>query len=83
MLHKVLKIGNSYGVTFPRDFVVRNKIKAGIDVDSSGANGSITFSTKLPHDTKYEAISDKEFIDLVKEVETRYGSMLDELAHLE
>jgi antitoxin component of MazEF toxin-antitoxin module len=82
MLHKVLKIGNSYGVTFPRDFVVRNKIKAGIQVDSSGANGSITFSTKLPKNTGYEAISDQEFFKLAKEVDQKYKSALDELANL-
>jgi antitoxin component of MazEF toxin-antitoxin module len=82
MLHKVLKIGNSYGVTFPRDFVVRNKIKAGISVDSNGSNGSITFSTKIPKVTKYEAISDKEFLETLKEVESKYGKALDQLANL-
>lgn len=82
MLHKVLKIGNSYGVTFPRDFVVRNKIKAGIDVDSTGSNGSITFSTRVPKSTKYEAISDKEFLETLKEVESKYGDALDQLANL-
>lgn len=82
MLHKVLKIGNSYGVTFPRDFVVRNKIKAGIDVDSTDSNGSITFSTRVPKSTKYEAISDKEFLETLKEVESKYGDALDQLANL-
>lgn len=83
MLHKVLKIGNSYGVTFPKEFVQRNKIRAGAEVSSDGSNGSITFSTKIPKTTHYETMSDKEFFDLVKEVETRYGDVLEELAHLE
>lgn len=82
MLQKVLKIGNSYGVTFPRDFVIRNKIRVGIDVDSNGSNGSITFSTKIPKSTKYEAISDQEFLDTIKEVESKYGDALDQLANL-
>jgi len=29
---------------------------------------------------KYETISDKEFMEAVEEVESRYGKMLDELA---
>lgn len=82
MLHKVLKIGNSYGVTFPRDFVTRNKIKAGINVDSNDSNGSITFSTNIPSATKYEAISDQELLESIKEVESKYSDALDQLANL-
>lgn len=82
MLHKVLKIGNSYGVTFPKDFVVKNEIKAGVSVDSNNSGGSITFSTKIPNATKYEAISDNEFLDTLKEVESKYGDALDQLANL-
>lgn len=80
---KALRIGNSLGATFPSYFVAKNKIKAGSDLVITHSNGSITFDTKKPNTTKYEAISDNEFITLVKEVETRYGDMLDELAHLE
>lgn len=82
MLHKVLKIGNSYGATFPRDFVVRNKIKAGVVVESNGSNGSITYSTKVPKKTEYETISDQEFFKLAKDVDKKYKMALDELANL-
>lgn len=83
MLQKVLKVGNSLGVTLPRDFVFKNKIKHGSQVAVDRGNGSITFSTKAPNPTKYEQVSDKEFIDLIKEVESRYKNALDELANLE
>ena len=82
MLHKVLKIGNSYGATFPRDFVVRNKIKAGVTIESNDSDGSITFSTKIPKTVNYEAASDQEFFKLVKEVDLKYKKALDELARL-
>ena len=81
-MQKVLRIGNSLGATFPSDFVTKNKIKAGEGLTTTHSNGSITFSTKEPKPTKYEAISDKEFLDLVKEVESRYGDVLQELANL-
>lgn len=80
---KALRIGNSLGATFPSDFVVKNKIKAGSDLVITHTNGSITFDTKKPKVTKYEVVSDNEFLDLVKEVESRYGDVLEELAHLE
>lgn len=82
-MQKVLKIGNSLGATFPVSFVAKNKIKAGAKLAITHSNGSITFTTNAPEATKYEAISDKEFFDLVKEVESRYGNVLEELAHLE
>jgi hypothetical protein len=80
---KALKIGNSIGATFPSEFVVKNKIVAGSDLIITHSNGSITFDTKKPKTTKYEAISDKEFVDLIKDVEDKYGDLLDELAHIE
>ncbi len=82
MLQKVLKLGNSLGVTLPRDFVVKNKIKSGSHVAVLASNGSITFSTNVPEASKYEMIADNEFTQLVKEVESRYKNALDELAHL-
>ena len=82
MLQKVLKIGNSLGVTLPRDFVVKNKIKDGAEISVVHSNGMITFSPKIPKSTKYEVVSNKDFFDLVKKVETKYGDVLEELAHL-
>ncbi len=82
MSQSILKIGNSYGATFPRDFVVRNKLKVGARVETIQNNGSITFITKIPKTLKHEVVSDKEFLELVKEVETRYGPALKDLADL-
>jgi putative addiction module antidote len=82
MLQKVLKIGNSLGVTLPNDFVEKNKIKGGSKISVIHSNGSITYSSHIPESTKYEAVSDIEFLDIVKEVESKYKSALDELAKL-
>ena len=83
MLQSVIKVGNSLGVTLPKEFVVKNKVKSGSKVAVVHSNGSITFSSNLPLATKYEAISDPEFFELIKEVESRYGKALDDLAKLE
>lgn len=82
MLQKVLKIGNSLGVTLPKSFVEKNKIRTGMEIDVNHNNGSVTFSTKIPKSTQYEAISDKEFLDTIKEVESKYKNALDQLAQL-
>ena len=81
-LQKVLKIGNSLGVTLPRDFVVKNKIKDGAEISVIHSNGTITYSPKIPKSTDYDVLSDKEFLDSVRDVESKYGDMLDELANL-
>lgn len=82
-MQKVLKIGNSLGTTFPKSFVDRNKIKPGMQISVSDSNSSITYSTKIPKATKYENVSDSEFLEVVKEVENKFGKALDELANLE
>lgn len=82
MLQKVLKIGNSLGVTLPSDFVEKNKIKGGSEISVIHSNGSITYSSHIPESTKYEAVSDEEFLDVVKEIESKYKGALDDLAKL-
>lgn len=82
MLQNVLKVGNSLGATFPKDFVVKNKIKAGSKIEVVHSNGSIVYSTHISKPTQYEIVSDKEFLKAVKEVELHYGKALDELANL-
>ena len=82
MLQKVLKIGNSLGVTLPKEFTVKNKIKSGSKIAVTHSNGEITYSQKIPKNTEYETVSDKEFIASVKDVESKYGGLLDELAKL-
>lgn len=83
MLQKVLKVGNSLGVTLPAAFVSKNTVKSGSQVAVTHSNGSITFSTRIVESTIYEPIEDREFFDLVKEVEAKYAKALDELANLE
>lgn len=73
MLQKVLKIGNSYGVTLPSQFVAENKIKVGSKVE---------INCKVPGATKYKAASDHELFEIMKEVELKYGDALEELAQL-
>jgi antitoxin component of MazEF toxin-antitoxin module len=82
MLQKVLKIGNSLGVTLPREFVVKNKIRDGIEISVVHSNGTITFSPKIPKNTNYKTVSDKEFFKLAREVDKKYTNALDELSKL-
>lgn len=80
MLQKILKIGNSFGVTLPRDFVTNNKIKKGELINVTQNKDTLVFSTQISAPTKYEEITDKELIGLLKEVEEEYKDVLDELA---
>ena len=82
MLQKVIKIGNSIGITLPKKFVTQNKIKPGNQISLTQTNGGLTLTTRLPKETSYQQIPDQQFQELIKEVETRYGPALDELAHL-
>lgn len=83
MLQSVVQIGNSLGVTFPRDFVIKNKITKNSKISATHSNGSITYSSHLPKSTQYEAISDKQLDEAIREVEARYGNALDKLAKLQ
>lgn len=82
MLKNILKVGNSLGVTFPKSFVEEHNLKQGDKVAITQQNGVITYSSKIPKETKYQNASDKEFIKLLKEVEFEYGDVLDKLANL-
>jgi putative addiction module antidote len=82
MLQKVLKIGNSLGVTLPKEFTVKNKIKNGSKIAVVHSNGEITFSPKIPKNTDYQTASDKEFSEITNEVDKKYSRALDELANL-
>lgn len=74
MIRSVVTIGNSLGVTLPKDFVEKNKITKGT---------KISISAQIAQPTTYEAIPDAEFAQLIKDVESRYGKALDELAILQ
>lgn len=83
MLQSVVQIGNSLGVTLPKDFVTKNKVTKLSKISVTHTNGSITYSTRIPKFTRYETTPDKEWFDLIKEVEKRYGHALEELAQLQ
>ena len=83
MLQSVVQIGNSLGVTLPKNFVVNNKITKNSKISVTHNNGSITYSSRLPKSTQYEAISDRQLDEAIREVEARYGNALDALAKLQ
>lgn len=81
-IQTVFKAGNSSVVAIPKNIARELGIKPGKKVAITYSADSVTFSTKIPKTTKYEAVSDKEFLSLIKEIESRYGSALKELANL-
>ncbi|KKS33297.1 MAG: hypothetical protein UU93_C0001G0128 [Candidatus Amesbacteria bacterium GW2011_GWA2_42_12] len=83
MIQSVVQIGNSLGVTLPRDFVTKNKVTKNSKISVVHTDGSISYSTHIPKSTHYKIASDKEWFDLIKEVEKRYGHALEELAQLQ
>ena len=82
VVRKVITVGNSLGVTFPGEFVKKNRIKAGATVVAQANNGEIKFSMNKPRVTSYQPMSDKEFIDIIQDIEVEYGEALDKLAKL-
>lgn len=82
MWQKVLKIGNSLGVTLPKEFTVKNKIKSGSKIAVVHSNGEITYSQKIPKKTEYQVVSDREFFKIAGEVDKKYSKALSELANL-
>ncbi|EKE05710.1 MAG: hypothetical protein ACD_19C00182G0038 [uncultured bacterium] len=82
-IKNVLKVGNSLGVTFPKSFVDEHNLKQGDKVAITQQNGVITYSPKIPNETKYQNILDEEFMNLLKDVEFEYSDVLDKLANIE
>lgn len=83
MIKTVTQIGNSLGVILPSEFVQKNNIKKGSKIAVTHSNGTITFSPKIPSQTQYQTVSDKEWFELTKEVEAKYGGALETLAKLQ
>lgn len=83
MIQSVVQIGNSLGVTLPKDFVTKNKVTKNSKVSVAYSDGSITYFTHIPKSTQYKTAPDKEWFDLIKKVEKRYGHALEELAQLQ
>lgn len=46
------------------------------------SDGNIQFSIKMPRATAYEEVDDQEFVKLTRDVELRYGNVLQKLANL-
>ncbi|KKU38719.1 MAG: hypothetical protein UX52_C0001G0001, partial [Candidatus Amesbacteria bacterium GW2011_GWA1_46_35] len=44
MIQSVVQIGNSLGVTLPRDFVTKNKVTKNSKISVAHTDGSITYS---------------------------------------
>lgn len=83
MSQTVIQIGNSLGVTLPKEFVKKHDLKKGSLVSVAHSNGSITFSSHIPLPSSYEPISDPDLNAAIREVELRYGEALDQLAKLQ
>lgn len=82
VMRTVIQVGNSLGVTFPKEFVKKNRIKAGKKVVAETANGEIKFSAQIKKASTYQSVSDQEFMELIKDVEKQYGGALKKLARL-
>lgn len=81
-IKKVLKVGNSLGVTFPKSFVDTHKLKQGDKISITHTNGSLIYSVNIPNETEYQTVNDEEFFRIVKKVDLKYKKALDELAIL-
>ena len=82
VMRTVIRVGNSLGVTFPREFVIKNRLKAGKKVVAEAVNGEIKFSAQLKKASAYQPVSDQEFMELIKNIEKQYGGALKKLARL-
>mgnify|MGYP001558468135 CR=1 FL=1 len=82
LIRRVVTIGNSLGVTFPKEFVKKNRIKAGTSVVAEIVDGEIKFLTQPKKASTYQPVSDQEFMILIKDIEKQYGGALKKLARL-
>lgn len=80
--HKVIQVGNSLGVTLPLSFASSHKLKPGMKVYSQATDGEIKYVVKEPKTSTYCGISDNELLKLIRDVESRYGGVLEELSKL-
>ena len=65
LIRRVVTIGNSLGVTFPKEFVKKNRIKAGTSVVAEIVDGEIKFLTQPKKASTYQPVSDQEFMILI------------------
>lgn len=81
MTQTVIQVGNSLGVTLPAEFVKKHGLKKGSKINTLHTADVVSYSTKTKS-TQYIDAKDQEWFDLIKEVESKYGKALDELANL-
>lgn len=79
---RIIKVGNSLAVTLPRQFAKQHQLKAGAPVFSKAVDGEIQYSIREPAASAYHEIDDQEFVRIIKNVEARYGNVLQKLASL-
>jgi len=80
LLRKICTIGNSYGISIPKDILEKLKLTAGaqVDVKLDEKAGNIIIEP-ASHELSYKTI-DKEFAFQVKDFISLYKPALKELA---
>lgn len=79
---QLIQVGNSLGVTLPKDFTKSHNLKAGLKIPYRTIDGEISFSVRKRRVASYQTINDQEFVSLIKDVESRFGQALEKLAKL-
>ena len=79
MLQKIIRIGNSPGVTIPKDFMQGVNINVGDQMLVETDIDTISFTIKPKKAKKAMPIS-KEFVSWTKKYIKKYRPMLEELA---
>lgn len=82
LVRRVVTIGNSLGVTFPREFVKKNRIKAGTSVVAKAFDGEIKFWVDKEAMRGQREATDAEVAKKFQELEKRYGKLYDDLARI-
>ena len=82
VMRTVIQVGNSLGVTFPREFVKKNRIKAGHKVVAEAANGEIKFGVGQDMVATGREATDMEVVKKFQELQKRYGKLYDDLARI-
>lgn len=79
MLQKIIKVGNSYAITIPRDFVEQVKWKAGqqVLVEHDADEEVVTVQSK---EIRSRSTITPEFLSWLKKFNARYKDALTELA---
>lgn len=82
MVQKILQVGNSLGITLPKQFATANKLQAGSQITVTVRQNSAIVTPQIASNINQEEITDAQFVKLIKKVDSRYNQALDELAKL-